>query len=110
METCQDEDECLTPMWCRGKDKCQKQVESDTAKGPLDGATCSAWRDPKTDPPTKTGKILVWLHGVGPALVNVEERRMAYWNGHDETCPADPDEWDLWAEINTPNAETIHPE
>jgi hypothetical protein len=68
--------------------------------GPLDAAACSAWRDPKTDPPTKTGKILVWLHGVGPSLVNVEERWMAYWNGHDETCPTDPDEWDLWAEIN----------
>jgi hypothetical protein len=44
METCQDEDECLTPMWCRGKDKCQKQVESDTAKGPLDAAACSRFR------------------------------------------------------------------
>jgi hypothetical protein len=75
------------------------------ASSPLDAAACSAWRDPKTDPPSKTGKILVWLHGVGPSLVNVEERWMAYWNGHDETCPADPDEWDLWAEINKPNVE-----
>jgi hypothetical protein len=73
------------------------------ASSPLDAAACSAWRDPKTDPPTKTGKILVWLQGVGPSLVNVEERWMAYWNGHDETCPTDPDEWDLWAEINKPD-------
>jgi hypothetical protein len=53
MENCQDEDDCLTPMWCRGKDKCQKQVESDTAKGPLDAAACSAldWR-----------KIAEWLY------------------------------------------------
>ncbi len=28
MENCKNEDECETPMWCRGKDKCQKQVDS----------------------------------------------------------------------------------
>ncbi len=41
MENCQDKDDCQTPMWCRGKDKCQKQVESDKAIGPLDAAACS---------------------------------------------------------------------
>ncbi len=43
MENCQNEDECETPMWCRGKDKCQKQVESDKAAGPLDAAAGSAF-------------------------------------------------------------------
>jgi hypothetical protein len=41
MDNCQNEDQCETPMWCRGKDKCQKQVESDKATGPLDAAACS---------------------------------------------------------------------
>lgn len=63
----------------------------------------SAWRNPETDPPTTTGKILVWIRGNGPAIVNVEERWMSYWDGDDETTPADPDEWEAWADINTPN-------
>ena len=41
MKTCQDEDDCQTPMWCRGKDKCQKQAEPDKAKHTLDAADCS---------------------------------------------------------------------
>ncbi len=43
MENCKNEDECETPMWCMGKDKCQKQVESDKAIGPLDAAAGSAF-------------------------------------------------------------------
>jgi hypothetical protein len=62
-----------------------------------------AWRDPKTDPPTRTGKILAWVDGRGPAIVNVEERWMCFWNGHDETEPTDPDEWTAWREISSPN-------
>jgi hypothetical protein len=88
---------------------CAPPAVKEQAPSPLDAAACSAWRDPKTDPPTKTGKILVWLHGVGPSLVNVEERWMAYWNGHDETCPTEPDEWDLWAEINKPDVDVLAP-
>jgi hypothetical protein len=66
------------------------------------------WRDPIADPPTMTGKILVWVDGTGPLLVNVEERWMSYWNGYDETEPACPDEWNAWAEIRRPNS-TDHP-
>lgn len=62
----------------------------------------SEWRDPEKNPPTKTGKILVWIDGVGPSLVNVEERWMCFWNGHDETEPTDPSEWDKWCEIYSP--------
>lgn len=61
------------------------------------------WRDPIADPPTTTGKILVWVPGVGPLLVNVEERWMSYWNGYEETDPASNDEWAAWAEIRKPN-------
>ncbi len=50
-----------------------------------------------------TGKILVWVPGVGPLLVNVEERWMSYWNGYDETEAASPDEWEAWSEIKKPN-------
>jgi hypothetical protein len=63
----------------------------------------NGWRDPQTDPPTQTGKILVWLDGVGPAIVNVEERWMCFWDGHDETEPTDPEEWTAWKEILPPN-------
>ena len=63
----------------------------------------SAWRDPKTDPPTSTGKILIWVEGVGPAIVNVEERWMCYWNGNDESEPTAPHEWDWWCEIPAPS-------
>ena len=41
MKNCQNEDQCETPMWCRGKDKCQKQAESVKATGPLDAAAGS---------------------------------------------------------------------
>lgn len=61
------------------------------------------WRNPLSDPPTKTGKILVWLADIGPAIVNVEERWMCLWNGHDETEPTSPDEWTAWREILPPN-------
>jgi hypothetical protein len=61
------------------------------------------WRNPLTDPPTQTGKILVWLADIGPAIVNVEERWMCFWNGHDETGPTSPDEWTAWREILPPN-------
>lgn len=61
------------------------------------------WRDPLMDPPTETGKILVWINGCGPSLVNVEERWMCYWDGQDETDPTSPDEWDAWCEISPPN-------
>ena len=72
-----------------------------------DDSPCSAWRDPQTDPPTKTGKILVWLREYGPAIVNVEERWMSYWDGFDETDMTDPDEWQAWREICPPNVEFI---
>lgn len=62
----------------------------------------SEWKDPEKNPPTKTGKILVWINGVGPSIVNVEERWMCFWNGHDETEPTDPSEWDKWCEIYSP--------
>ncbi len=65
-------------------------------------AVARAWRNPQTDPPTKTGKILVWCDG-GPAIVNVEERWMCFWNGHDETEATDPSEWIAWGEISEPN-------
>lgn len=65
--------------------------------------TGPSWRDPKTDPPTKTGKILVWRSGDGPAIVNIEERWMAYWDGEKEQEPTEPSDWDLWCEINIPN-------
>lgn len=60
------------------------------------------WRDPNISPPMKTGIILVWVRGCGPALVNIEERWMSYWDGQDETDPASPDEWESWCEINPP--------
>lgn len=65
--------------------------------------SASDWRDPQIDPPTTTGKILVWVRGAGPAIVTVEERGMAYWDGNNETNPADPDEWEAWANIYAPN-------
>ena len=77
------------------------------ASSPLDAAACSAWRDPRTDPPTQTGKILVWVSGCGPHLVNVEERWMAYWDGQDETEPTMPDEWESWCEIYPPNVDVV---
>ena len=43
------------------------------------------------------------MDGVGPAMVNVEERWMRLWNGHDETEPTSPDEWTAWREILPPN-------
>jgi hypothetical protein len=70
---------------------------------------CSAWRDPENDPPTKTGKILIWIEGIGPSIVNVEERWMCYWNGNDETEPTAPHEWDWWMEISPPNAIALAP-
>ena len=77
-------------------------------RGILDGLRAAeklcSWRDPKTDPPTRTGKILVWVDGRGPAIVNVEERWMCFWDGHDETEPTDPSEWGKWREILLPNA------
>ena len=82
-----------------------KQQQSSTGS---DVPTCSAWRDPETDPPAKTGKILIWIEGIGPSIVNVEERWMCYWNGNDETEPTAPYEWDWWMEISPPNAESIH--
>lgn len=76
-------------------------------RGFMDGLAAAeracAWRDPQSDPPTMTGKILVWINDVGPAIVNVEERRMCFWDGHDETEPTDPREWDKWREILPPN-------
>lgn len=56
-------------------------------------------RDPETDPPTKTGKILVLAKGGGPAIVNVEERWMCFWDGENETEATCPDEWTAWMEI-----------
>jgi hypothetical protein len=78
------------------------QAEED-ADDRLARTPCSAWRDPETDPPTKTGKILIWIEGIGPSIVNVEERWMCYWNGNDETEPTAPHEWDWWMEISPPN-------
>lgn len=76
-------------------------------RGVLDGLRAAeeagVWRDPQTDPPTMTGKILVWINDVGPSIVNVEERWMCFWDGHDETGPTDPSEWDKWREILPPN-------
>ena len=61
-----------------------------------------AWRNPITDPPTKTGQILVWIRGAGPGIVNVEEEWMSYSDGNGETEPACPDEWTGWSEVNEP--------
>jgi hypothetical protein len=76
-------------------------------RGILDGLRAAeklcSWRDPKTDPPTSTGKILVWVDDRGPAIVNVEESWMCFWDGHDETEPTDPHEWKAWREIYSPN-------
>jgi len=78
-------------------------------RGVLDGLRAAnsalSWRDPEKEHPTKTGKILVWIEGGGPAIVNVEERWMCFWNGHDETDPTDPGEWSAWCEIHSPNTE-----
>ena len=80
-------------MWDLGWEQCERE----------------GWRNPLTDPPTQTGKILVWMDGIGPALVNVEERWMCFWNGHDETEPTSPDEWTAWREILPPNARSDAP-
>ena len=78
-------------------------------RGVLDGIRAAVsvllWRDPKKEHPTKTGKILVWIEGVGPRIVNVEERWMCFWDGHDETEPTDPGEWTAWIKISEPNTE-----
>lgn len=76
---------------------------------PLAAPSGSAWRDPETDPPRMTGKILVWMHGGGPVVVNVEERSMWTWDGDDDVTPTDPDEWDAWAEISKPNNKADRP-
>ena len=73
------------------------------ACGSLAAMPCSAWRDPLTDAPTNTGKILIWIEGIGPSIVNVEERWMCYWNSNHETDPTAPHEWDWWMEISPPN-------
>lgn len=67
-------------------------------------APCSAWRDPSTDPPMMTGRILVWIAGIGPHLVNVSEMSFHFWDGQDDTEMTAPDEWDWWTEISPPNA------
>lgn len=41
---CQDEDDCPTPMWCRGKNKCPRAEEHLTAGA----ATCSRPSTPET--------------------------------------------------------------
>jgi hypothetical protein len=61
MENCQNEDECETPMWCRGKDKCQKQAESDKATGPLDAAAGSAFA---WDSMSNGGKLLLLTYAL----------------------------------------------
>ena len=66
--------------------------------------TCSAWHDPHADPPTMTGRILVWIDGIGPHLVNVSEMSFHFWDGQDDTEMTSPDEWDWWTEISPPNA------
>jgi hypothetical protein len=75
-------------------------------RGAVDGLTLACevlrWRNADTDPPTQTGKILVWINGAGPAVVNVEERWMAYFNGGEEIGPTDPGDWDWWCEIQSP--------
>jgi len=65
------------------------------------------WRNPLTDPPTLTGKILVWMDGSGPAIVTVEERWMCVWNGYDENVLTSPDDWKAWREIIPPNADAM---
>ena len=67
----------------------------------------SAWRDPETDPPTMTGRILVWIAGIGPHLVNVSDMSYHFWDGQDDTEMTSPDEWGWWTEISPPNAERI---
>lgn len=77
-------------------------------RGAVDALTfaCNAirWRNPRIDPPTQTGKILVWVNDSGPAVVNVEERWMAYFNGLEETGPTDVGDWDWWCEIERPKS------
>jgi hypothetical protein len=50
-----------------------------------------------------TGRILVWLDGIGPHLVNVSEMSFHFWDGQDDTEMTTPDEWEAWAEIAPPN-------
>jgi Lar family restriction alleviation protein len=38
---CKTEDDCPTPTWCRGKDRCPKRYIKDKANGRLAGADCS---------------------------------------------------------------------
>ena len=78
-------------MWDLGWEQCERE----------------GWRNPLTDPPTQTGKILVWMDGIGPAMVNVEERWMCFWDGHDETESTSPDEWTAWREILPPNVRPL---
>lgn len=47
MNECKDENECTTPMWCRGKDRCRKATSADetcelpNSEGAFLGATGS---------------------------------------------------------------------
>ena len=88
---------------CEAEQFSAARAAKDEADERLARTACSAWLDPETDPPTKTGKILIWIEGIGPSIVNVEERWMCYWNGNDETEPTAPHEWDWWMEISPPN-------
>jgi len=38
---CRTEDDCPTPMWCRGKNRCPKRDVKEQASGPLNAADCS---------------------------------------------------------------------
>jgi len=55
------------------------------------------WRDPKTDPPAWTGKILVKLHDGDYDLVRVEEGFMEYCT---DEAPADCNEWEMWTRLS----------